>query len=200
MGYAAGLALATASILGACTTPPATDPPASPSTQGLPTSSTTSGTAAPKTTATGSSSTTGGGQSQLPEVAKANTPQGAEAFTRYFLSEANRAYQTFEAARITALVSPDCAACKNMTDSISTWKGKQYRYTGEYASPTYIAISSFTNDNTAKVLVSSRTSESKLLDSNNSVVETFPADNSNVSVFLKYEPGSWVVSEIKVAT
>jgi hypothetical protein len=104
-----------------------------------------------------------------------------------------------DSAPLQSLVSPECKACKNMTDSISSWKAKEYRYVGEYVSPTYVAISAFPNDTSAKVFVTSRTQESKLLDSKNSVVQTFPPDNSNVSIFLLQKSGQWIVSEIKSA-
>lgn len=86
-----------------------------------------------------------------------------------------------------------------MTDSISSWSAKQYRYVGEYVSPTVFTVAAFPNDGTSKVLVSSKTPEAKLLDSNGSVVQTFPPDSSNVSVFLKFSDRAWTVSEIKVA-
>lgn len=118
---------------------------------------------------------------------------------RYFMTVANQAYQTLDAVPIRALVSADCVACKNMMDSISSWKAKKYRYVGEYVSPTVVTVSAFPNDGTSKVLVSSRTPEARLLDANGSVVQTFPPDSSNVSVFAKYSDNAWRVSEIKVA-
>jgi hypothetical protein len=115
------------------------------------------------------------------------------------MAEANEAYQELDAIRIKPLVSADCLACKNMTDSISAWKARQYRYVGEYVSPTLVTVSAFPNDGSSKVLVSSRTPEAKLLDANGSVIQTFPPDRSNVSVFLKYSGSAWTVSEIKVS-
>ena len=89
-GYAAALALGAVSLLGACTTPPATDPPSSTSTSRLirhinhdvdalrhhPTHQSTH------------QFWTG----VIPEAAQANTSEGAVAFTQYFLARANEAY------------------------------------------------------------------------------------------------------------
>ena len=188
VGVAVVLGLAT--MASACTTssPVESSSATAVSSSSTPTTSTASTSSGFATTATG-----------VPEPAKANTSAGAVAYVQYFMAEANQAYKTLDANRIQSLVSADCVACKNMADSISSWNAKHYRYMGEYVSPTLVTVSAFPNDGSSKVLVSSRTPEAKLVDSSGSVVQTFPADSSNVSVFLKYSNSAWTVFEIKVA-
>src|SRR5690606_36837355 len=48
----------------------------------------------------------------LPDAAKENTPEGAEAFIRYYFDVTNAAYTTPEAGLLPSLSDPECLACK----------------------------------------------------------------------------------------
>jgi hypothetical protein len=135
----------------------------------------------------------------VPQAARANTSQGAEAFTRYFLSEVNRGYNSMNAEPITALSAPNCQACGIMKASIEEWRPKSYHYVGDFITPTVITVSAFPSDSTAKVLVVSNTAESKLLSESNTVVKTFPPENTSSLVSLTYSNGQWSAAEIKAA-
>ncbi|MFF1253577.1 DUF6318 family protein [Pseudarthrobacter sp. NPDC058329] len=56
----------------------------------------------------------------LPEAAKTETKEGAEAFTRYWFEQLNYAYQTGDIRGVQAVTSPSCEYCGNITDSLTT--------------------------------------------------------------------------------
>lgn len=56
----------------------------------------------------------------LPEVAKTETKEGAEAFTKYWFEQLNYAYQTGDVSAIQAMTSPDCKYCNNIINSLTT--------------------------------------------------------------------------------
>jgi hypothetical protein len=149
----------------------------------------------PTSTSTTSTSTA----PAIPEAARANNSEGALAFTRFFLAEVNRGYNSMSAESIKTLSASNCQACAIMRDSIQQWKQQGKHYVGDFITPTVVTISAFPNDLTAKVLVSSKTAESKLLDARNSVDQTFAAEEASTVVALMYQDGQWRVAEIKAA-
>ena len=56
----------------------------------------------------------------LPEVAKTETKEGAEAFTHYWFDHLNYAYQTGDVSSVQSLTSPNCHYCNNITSSLTT--------------------------------------------------------------------------------
>ena len=56
----------------------------------------------------------------LPEVAKTETKEGAEAFTAYWFQQVNYAYETGDIAGVQSVTSPNCAYCSNITSSLTT--------------------------------------------------------------------------------
>ncbi|TPV49355.1 hypothetical protein FJ661_15515 [Pseudarthrobacter phenanthrenivorans] len=56
----------------------------------------------------------------LPEVAKTETKEGLEAFTRYWFEHLNYAYQTGEVSTVQSHTAPGCQYCNNITGSLTT--------------------------------------------------------------------------------
>lgn len=56
----------------------------------------------------------------LPEVAKTETKEGLEAFTKYWFDHLNYAYQTGDVSTVQAMTSSDCEYCNNITTSLTT--------------------------------------------------------------------------------
>ena len=55
----------------------------------------------------------------LPEEATENTPEGAEAFIRYYVDVVNEAYTTPRTGLIPPLSDPDCIACIEMENRVA---------------------------------------------------------------------------------
>src|SRR6478736_5613204 len=50
----------------------------------------------------------------LPEVAKTETKEGAEAFTKYWFSVLSYAYETGDTAALSTLSKPECTVCQGL--------------------------------------------------------------------------------------
>ena len=72
----------------------------------------------------------------LPEVAKTETKEGLEAFTRYWFELLNYAYQTGDIAPVEAITSPSCEFCSNITNSLTTnYQGDRWLAGGRITIP-----------------------------------------------------------------
>jgi len=72
----------------------------------------------------------------LPEVAKTETKEGLEAFTRYWFELLNYAYQTGDVAPVQAVTSPSCQFCSNITNSLTTnYQGDRWLAGGRITIP-----------------------------------------------------------------
>ena len=190
-GYAAALALGAVSLLGACTTPPATDPPSSTSTSGS--SSTSAGVTPPASTSTISTPPSPTG---VPEAARANSAEGAVAFTQYFLAKANAAYSASDSHLYQDLVLASCKTCSAMTSTLEGYRAKQYRYVGDFVTPVNVTISTF-NGSDVGALVSTDTKASKVYAPDGSLVQEVAAAKGNIVVQLMRDANDWRVSGIK---
>jgi len=72
----------------------------------------------------------------LPEVAKTETKEGLEAFTRYWFELLNYAYQTGDVAGLKTVTSPDCEYCSKLTTSLTTnYQGDRWLAGGRITTP-----------------------------------------------------------------
>jgi hypothetical protein len=56
----------------------------------------------------------------VPEPAKAKTPQGADAFVRFFFAQMNLAFASGEGGLIMAFSNEQCVACRGYEDAVAT--------------------------------------------------------------------------------
>src|SRR5215218_7689958 len=66
----------------------------------------------------------------LPEVAKTETKEGAEAFAKYWFSVLSYAYETGDVALLESLEPPSCAACQKVKEVIRDWHSEGRRLVG----------------------------------------------------------------------
>ena len=144
------------------------------------------------------SSSTSPDVSGVPEAARANTGDGAIAFVRFFLDQANAAYRSSDSGLYQDLVLPTCKTCSSMTSTLDSYRSKQYRYVGDFVSPISIDLNSF-DDSGVSVRVATDTGVSKVFASNGSLVEEVPAAKGTVAVQLERDGDQWRVSGIKGA-
>jgi hypothetical protein len=195
--YAVVLAAAAVVIAAGCTgdpTPPpagAATPPAS-STSTIPTPTTSSATSTTPT-ATPSTEAT---DPNIPPAAKAQTSDGAVAFTGYFAAQANASYQTLNPELLTPLVISECKTCTAMIKQINEYITRQQKYVGEFITPTATTISSASGDQ-AQVFLSTDSKGGRVVDSKGNTVEQLAPQRGSVTIYLVHRSGSWRVSEIK---
>jgi hypothetical protein len=66
-------------------------------------------------------------RSALPDPARSTTPQGAEAFVRYFFNQLNAAFSASDASLIEPLVDPQCSTCRNYMNALRADPSKVIR-------------------------------------------------------------------------
>jgi hypothetical protein len=72
----------------------------------------------------------------LPEVAKTETKEGLEAFTKYWFEELNYAYQTGDTAKFQAMNAPTCDYCSKLVSALATnYEGDRWLAGGSIAVP-----------------------------------------------------------------
>jgi hypothetical protein len=190
-GYAAAVALGAVALLGACTTP--TTP-----TNGsgsISTATTSAPTAPQRTTSDSAPATTTSIAQGVPDAARANTPQGAEAFTRYFGDVVNRAFVDQNEVSLQSLVSPECKSCSGIFTSIVSYRQKGQRFVGQYLNVTGAVYSSELNG-VSKVLATTDQAGGKVVSGTGSIVETAPPSKGNLAVQLEFD-GGWRVLEMQ---
>jgi hypothetical protein len=133
--------------------------------------------------------------SDVPQAARANTPQGAEAFTKYFGQVVNQAFISQDESSLQSLFLPECKSCSGITESIVRYRQKGQRFLGQYLIVTGAVFSSDINGVT-KVLAATDQPGGKVVDSHGAVVETAPSSKGNLSVQLKFD-GQWRVVEMQ---
>lgn len=127
-GYAAALATMTIGVVGATvaactTTPPPTVMPATTGTSPAPSPATAT---APSTATT--SATTLAYPTDVPAEARANTPEGAKAFAKYFFAQLNKAYTTPQAGLIAPLSTDSCKSCADYEQKAFGYVREHRRY------------------------------------------------------------------------
>ena len=76
----------------------------------------------------------------LPEVAKTETKEGLEAFTRYWFELLSYGYETGDTERLSALSGPDCLFCKGLVENIETsWSDGKWISGGQIETPAVTA-------------------------------------------------------------
>lgn len=76
----------------------------------------------------------------LPEVAKTETKEGAEAFAKYWFQLLSYGYETGDTERLSALSGPDCLFCKGLVDNIETaWSDGKWISGGQIETPAVTA-------------------------------------------------------------
>lgn len=72
----------------------------------------------------------------MPELAKTETKEGLEAFTRYWFDLLNYAYQTGDVAGLESVTNPSCDYCSKLTTSLTTnYQGDRWLAGGKITTP-----------------------------------------------------------------
>jgi hypothetical protein len=184
---AGGAALLAALVLGGCSSD------ATSTSSPTPTPSETSTSASPSpsrsTTPTPSESST------IPAAARKNTPEGAEAFVRFFVSQSARAWVEADSGPVTALSDADCASCATLAERADELKDARQRY--EDAPIEVKSVRALTRDDRRiNVAASIKQRRVNVVDEGGKVVSTDKADDLTRTFLLYWEGGQWLVGGI----
>lgn len=201
-----GWAIALAVVLAACTGTPdptastmATSPTgtvvAGPSTSTSTTSSTTS-----KDPPTSGSAATGTYPADVPDAARADTTEGAEAFASYYLGLVNEAYATPKIGLLPPLYSSTCKSCAKFESNAADYVSHRYRFDG----PALKIGEASTNwqDNpksTRRVIdVVVHQNAANVVDPGNRIQKVIPPDDLVLVLTLSRSTGGWMVELVQV--
>lgn len=134
----------------------------------------------------------------LPAVAKAETKEGLEAFSRYWFSVLSYSYETGDVALFESLAPRDCETCQKVMKVIEDWHSEgRWLVGGKLSTP--VASTTFKRGQTGtyQVAVQVRQEPLTYMRADGSVAHTEPQepDQGNLLV-LAYENGAWSVVEL----
>lgn len=132
----------------------------------------------------------------VPPAATALTPQGAEAFVRYFFDQMNEAFRTSNASLIDALSTPDCITCNNYESALMASKKAGNFLSGPSFALT--AVAATPPDGKGSVAdVIGRLPARDVVDARGKIVQRLPAKaRFYFVVTVKPRGGAWVVTDI----
>ena len=168
-------------------------PDASPSSTTAP--SPTTSTPAPSSPSATSIVTT---TASVPPVGTAHTKTGAEAFSRYFFEQVNKAWSTPNPTALDGLYGPTCTTCAAIRGSAASYESKGQRYRDTPL--TGVSASSLTEaaGATTQVRVTATQEASAVVDRDGKVVEAVPRTPSTFVLSLTWVGGGWQVSLMQV--
>jgi len=122
------------------------------------------------------------------------TPAGAEAFTRYFYSQLNRAWSKPQAGLISSLSATTCKTCAAFEGSAVDLATKQQHYQGDV-----FAVTTAASVGQSEILVVGQQPPGAVIDSKGAVVRRkTQAQKSKFIVAVQWSSGGWRINEIKV--
>jgi hypothetical protein len=134
---------------------------------------------------------------RIPKAARAHTPQGAEAFARFYLEQVNKAWMAPDPELIRPYALESCKTCANLVGSAEWLRDHNSRYD---VAPTLLGASVVLPESTRDhmlVRVVQAQQASRILDANGDVQRSFPGVRGESEVALNWQSGSWMVQYVK---
>jgi hypothetical protein len=129
----------------------------------------------------------------LPEVAKAETKEGLEAFARYWVAQLNFAYETGRLSGLNSVTSAGCEFCSNLARALAAnYEGDRWMAGGHIEIPSVSTTYVTQPDGQYQMIVQVRQEEITYFDSSGTEFRTPtpPSDTGNVMV-AAFKDGAW---------
>lgn len=132
----------------------------------------------------------------LPEVAKTETKEGAEAFTKYWFSILSYAYETGDTAVLSQLSRSECSFCQGLVDDIQdAWADNKWISGGQIEIP--VATGKPSSDGSTQVVLQVLQKELVIHNQDGSPYqEKTAATNAGSVAVVKFADGGWVVYDL----
>lgn len=134
----------------------------------------------------------------LPEVAKTETKEGAEAFTKYWFSVLSYSYETGDIADFESLEPPSCVPCQKVKEVIVNWHSEgRWLVGGKLSTPVTNTTFIKGQDGRYQVAVQVHQEPLSYMRADGTVARTDPPapDQGNL-LFLAFENGAWAAVEL----
>jgi len=134
----------------------------------------------------------------LPEVAKTETKEGAEAFTKYWFSVLSYAYETGDTALFESIAPSPCEACQKVSKVIKDWHSEgRWLVGGKLSTP--VANTTFVKAPKGTYQVAAQVHQDPLsyMRADGTVARTDPQapDQGNLLI-LSFSEGKWSAVEL----
>jgi hypothetical protein len=132
----------------------------------------------------------------LPEVAKTETKEGAEAFTKHWFSVLSYAYETGDTAALSKLSNPQCAFCQGLVADIeAAWAEGKWISGGQIEIP--VATAKPSTDGATQVVLQVLQKELVIHNPDGSPYqEKTAATNSGSVAMVRFADSAWVVNDL----
>ncbi|WP_374102654.1 DUF6318 family protein [Arthrobacter sp. GN70] len=134
----------------------------------------------------------------LPEAAKANSKEGAEAFTAYWFQVMGYAYETGDIGLLTKLTGPNCEMCEGVKEVVpKAYAGDRWLSGGSFSTPTF--ESNFTPHNDGRIPVIVQVIQSEIRYWGPGGIEyRQPGEETNTAnvAFLRFIDGAWMLDSV----
>jgi len=165
-------------------------------------SSSTISTTTPTDSATPSASPTSSASRptdpNIPTAARAHTPAGAEAFTRYFIERSNVAWTGPEPGILTPLCQATAIACTELEKDATRLAKAGHRYDGSPVTIKFVGVLDATNANKYKLLANVVQESRNEIDKAGKIYVADKRKNLRLSFQLLYTGSEWSVATMNV--
>ncbi|BCW53484.1 DUF6318 family protein [Arthrobacter sp. FX8] len=132
----------------------------------------------------------------LPEVAKTETKEGAEAFTKYWFSVLSYAYETGDTVALSKLSKAECTFCRGLVDDIeAAWAEGKWISGGQIEVP--VATAKPSTNGSMQVVLQVLQKELAIHNHDGSLYqEKTAATNAGSVAMVKFADAAWVVNDL----
>ena len=132
----------------------------------------------------------------LPRLAKARSPQGADAFVHFFFEQLNFAFSSSSPETIRALSNSECETCATYEESLTDARSKGRRIEGDSFAVDTVAAAPLQSLGTL-VEVTGHVPARRVVNADGKVMQSLPTNGSfHFTVAVKWVSGHWLVSAI----
>ena len=194
---AALLALGT---LGACTSSGAAGSPGASSPAATSAGSTSKAPSSTATTSAAPSPTTSIDPviAKIPAAARAETMEGAAAYTQFYFAELNRAFKTGDTSLLTSLYSKECKTCSALSNGVADVRTAGHHYGADLTKVNYATATEFT-PTIRRVLVDMNQMSVPVLDKANRKVDVTRSAKLEFVATLEFDK-RWNITRLQKAS
>lgn len=173
-------------------------PPATPGTSAASPTSTSASAPATTSPTVAAPTATSAAAPTIPAAARAHTPEGAEAFTRYFIDQVNVAWTTPKTGLISALSLPTCKSCASMEQTAGRLTGQGHRFAALPMTIQSVGYEGDTDKGIAVVRIAGLQKAVDVVSQDGRVVSTQKQEPLQVrQVLLQEAPTGWRIETLR---
>ncbi len=173
-------------------------PPATPGTSAASPTATSSASTSISSPTTAATTATSAAAPAIPAAARAHTPEGAEAFTRYFIDQVNVAWTTPKTGLISALSLPTCKSCANLEQTAGRLADQGHRFAALPMTIQSVVYEGDTDKGLAVVRIAGLQKAVDVVSQDGQIVSTQKQEPLQVrQVLLQEAPTGWRIETLR---